>query len=140
MGVSESEHPNTRLARKLWEALSRGDVEAFLEVTRPELLWHTLGDNPFAIETKGAHSMLALLASFGESVDDLRMEVRDIFASDRGAVLHYSAVTRFGPELLDCDYLVLMRMDADHVVEGTTVPLDPRRNDAFWCRVPPPSP
>ena len=133
-----AEHPNVRIARRLWEALSEADVETFLEVTRPELVWRTLGDNPFAMETKGAKAMLALLASFGESVDDLRMDVRAIYASDQGAVLHYSSVAHWGPELLDCDYLVLMRMQDGLVAEGTTVPLDPYSNDVFWRKVPPP--
>ena len=82
--------------------------------------------------------MLALLASFGESVDDLRMDVREIYANDQGAVLHYGSIARWGPELLDCDYLVLMRMQDGLVAEGTTVPLDTYRSDAFWRKVPPP--
>ena len=138
MSALEPEHPNARIARRLWEALSNADVEAFLEVTQPELVWRTLGDNPFAMETKGAKAMLALLASFGESVYDLRMEVRDIFASDRGAVLHYNAVTRRGTDLFECGYLLLMRMEAGLVVEGTTVALNTYGNDAFWRNVPPP--
>jgi ketosteroid isomerase-like protein len=126
------EQENAQLARRFWEALSRADVPAVRKLTRPELRWRTLGDNPYALETKGASEFLGLLASFGEAVDDLRMEVRDIFASDRGAVLHYNVVARRGSDLMECEYLALMRMRSGVVVEGTTAALDAQRNDAFW--------
>ena len=135
----QAEAPNARVARRLWEALSRADVAAALELTRPELVWRTLGDNPFAIEIKGATEFLDLMADFGEAVDDLRMEVLDIFASDRGAVIHYNGVARRGSDLLECEYLVLLQIESGVVVEGTTVPLDSRRNDAFWQAAGPPN-
>lgn len=128
----DERHPNERLARRLWEALSRGDAGAAAACTRPDLAWRILGDNPFAGETKAAADFLGLLAGFAEAVDDLRMEVRDIFSSDRGAVLHYRVVAQRGPDLLECEYLVLMHMEDGLVVEGTTVALDADRNDAFW--------
>ncbi len=130
-----TEHRHGRLARELWEALSRGDSTAILELTAPDLVWRTLGDNPYAIETKRASQFLDLMASFGEAVDDLRMEIRDIFPNDRGAVLHYGAVAWRGSERLVCEYLVVMRMESGVVVEATTVPFDNQLNDEFWCKV-----
>lgn len=128
-------HPNERLARRFWEALSRGDAGGATACLRPDLVWRIHGDNPFADETKAAVDFLGLMAGFGELVDDLRMEVCDIFPSDRGAVIHYRVVVQQGPNLLECEYLVLMHMQDGLVVDGATVALDADRNDAFWRKI-----
>jgi ketosteroid isomerase-like protein len=98
----------------------------------PDVRWRTSGDNPFAGESKSAADFLTLLASFAEAVDDLRMELCDIFASDRGAVLHYQAVAERGPDLLECEYLILMHIEDGLIVDAVTIALDTDRNDAFW--------
>jgi ketosteroid isomerase-like protein len=134
------DHHNARIARRLWEAISRGDVEAFLALTSPDVVWHARGENPFALETKGQAATLEFLANAGDAVDDLRMQVLDIFASDRGAIVHYALDAHRGPRAVAGELYLRLRMEGDRVAEGELIAADAAGNDAFWRDVPAPRP
>jgi ketosteroid isomerase-like protein len=122
------DHHNARIARRLWEAISRGDVEAFLALTSPDVVWRARGENPFALETKG------------DAVDDLRMQVLDIFASDRGAIVHYAMNAHRGPRAVAGELYLRLRMEGDRVAEAELIAADAAGNDAFWRDAPAPRP
>ncbi len=126
------DHHNARIASQLWEGISRGDVEAFLALTSPDVVWRARGENPFASETKGPAATLEFLANAGDAVDDLRMQVLDIFASDRGAIVHYAMDAHRGPRSIAGEFYLRLRMEGDRVAEAEVIAADTASNDAFW--------
>jgi len=126
------DHHNARVARRLWEAISRGDVEAFLALTSPDVVWRARGENPFALETKGPAATLEFLANAGDAVDDLRMQVLDIFASDRGAIVHYAMNAHRGPRSIAGELYLRLRIEGDRVADAELIAADAAGNDAFW--------
>ena len=126
------DHHNARVARRLWEAISRGDVEAFLALTSPDVVWRARGENPFALETKGPAATLEFLANAGDAVDDLRMQVLDIFASDRGAIVHYVMDAHRGPRSIAGELYLRLRIEGDRVADAELIAADAAGNDAFW--------
>jgi ketosteroid isomerase-like protein len=95
-------------------------------------VWRFAGRNPFSGETKGVDASLERIARRAESVEELRMELLDVFANDRGAVLSIRSHAERGPVVLDVDYLLLLRVADGRIYEVSSVPVDQRRNDEFW--------
>ncbi len=126
------DHHNARVASRLWEAIARGDAEAFLAVTSPDVVWRTRGEHPFAVETKGPAAALEFLANAGDAVDDLRLQVLDIFTSDRGAIVHYAMDAHRGPRTIAGELYLRLRIEGDRVAEAELIAADAASNDAFW--------
>ena len=83
---------------------------------------------------------LEFLANAGDAVDDLRMQVLDIFASDRGAIVHYEMDAHRGPRSVAGELYLRLRMEGDRVAEAELIAADAAGNDAFWRDVPAPRP
>jgi uncharacterized protein len=127
-----SPHPNALLARRLWEAFCDGDASALEALLTPDVVWRYAGRNPFSGETKGVDASLERIARGAESVEEMRSELIDVFANDRGAVLWMRTHAERGPVVLDVDYLLLLRVADGRIYEVSSVPVDQRRNDEFW--------
>ena len=125
-------HPNAVVARRMWESFGAGDVEGLEQVLAPDVLWRAYGSNPYTGEVKGLRQMLNHLARSGETVDELRSEVREIFAGEGGAVIWATTDAARGPKVLHVDYLLLLRIAEGRVYEVSSVPMDQRHNDEFW--------
>jgi ketosteroid isomerase-like protein len=125
-------HPNAVLARRLWEAFCDGDAAGLEALLTPDVVWRFAGRNPFSGETKGVDASLERFARGAESVEELRSELIDVFANDRGAVLWIRTHAERGPVVLDVDTLLLLRVADGRIYEASSVPLDQRRNDEFW--------
>ncbi len=125
-------HPNRVVARRFWEAAAAGDPEAILALFSPDTVWRALGDNPIAGEYHGPEKVLGYMARLGETVDELRSDLDDIFVSDRGAVIRYHVAARRGPKRLDGDYVMILVIEAGRILEVTVVPSDQQQSNAFW--------
>jgi ketosteroid isomerase-like protein len=128
------EHPNRALMRRVWEASARGDADAVSAGYAPDAVLRAHGGpmNQRAGEYKGIDEILGYLASSGETVDDLRSEVLEIYTSGHGAVVRYRVVATRGGMHLDMQYLYIAVIEAERIVRATLVPMDQRRNDEFW--------
>jgi ketosteroid isomerase-like protein len=124
--------PNAVIARRLWEAFCDGDASRLEELLTPDVVWRSAGRNPFSGEMKGVDASLEQIARGAESVEDLRSELIDVFANDRGAVLWIRTHAERGPVVLDVDYLLLLQIADGCIYEVSAVPMDQRRNDEFW--------
>jgi ketosteroid isomerase-like protein len=118
--------------RRLWNAAARGDAEGVREAYGPGAVLRAHGSNPLAGEFKGGHAILDYLARMGELVDDLHLELLDVYSSDEGAVIRYRTVADRGPKHLDMEYLYVGRIAHGRVVEVDLVAADQRRSDDFW--------
>ena len=121
------EHPNTRVARRMWDATSMGDRDLLLEIFAPDIVWRAANSGDLSGEFKGVDTVLDLLACAGEGVDEMQIELCDVFASDRGAVLHYRVHAERGHQVLDTEILLALRIVGGRVVEAFTTSTDPKR-------------
>jgi ketosteroid isomerase-like protein len=105
------EHPNARIARRLWEATSEGDANAIREILAPDVRWCSYDSGSLSGELEGSDAVVDLLARSGEIVDDLAQR---------------------GGEELEMEILLVQRTQAGRIVEVFTVPRDAQRNIRFW--------
>jgi ketosteroid isomerase-like protein len=127
-----SVHPNELLARRLWEATSRGDAVALARIYAPDVVWRSYGNNPFSGEHKGVGAVLDLLARAGEDVDELRSEALDFYASERGAAIHYRTTADRGPKHMESENVLLLSIEGGLVARVAAIPVDAPATDAFW--------
>ena len=72
-----SEHPNTQIARRAWEAISQGDAESLLTLLDPAVVWHaTARGTPWSGTHRGAESVVDYLARVGEASEFFEMFLR----------------------------------------------------------------
>jgi hypothetical protein len=83
-----SEHPNTALARRLFEAFDRRDIAAIHHAIAHDAVWHFPGERgALAGEHRGREAILRFLANVGVVTGGtFHLDLVDITASDSHAV------------------------------------------------------
>src|SRR5262245_10524234 len=113
-----SEHPHVQLARRAWEAISRGDVETLLEALDPDVVWHaTARGTPWFGTHRGAESVVDYLARVGEASEFFEATLADVLASDERVLLVFHAAFRRHGRTAELDYLLLARIQNGRVTE-----------------------
>lgn len=128
----DPEHPNSVLAKGLWQAVADGDAERIHEMLAADVYWKSVGDNPIAGESQGPDEVLDQLAMIGEITDNLRSTLKSVFVNDEGAVVLYDVSASHSGKRLVMDYLLLLRIVDGKVATALSVPFDQRTNDEFW--------
>jgi ketosteroid isomerase-like protein len=125
-------HPNEAVVRELWGAISDGNAERVASVLAPDVLWRSYEAGDLSGDRYGPEPVLDLLAIAGEWVDTMSLDLVDVYANDRGAVMHYRVRARRGAQELDTQVLIVFEVESGLVVSAYSVPLDPAANGAFW--------
>jgi ketosteroid isomerase-like protein len=129
------EHPNVELARRAWDAISRGDAESLRETMSPGVRWlATARGTPWAGEHRGHEAVVDMLARVGEVSDFFQAELVDVLASDDRALFVFHAVFRLRGRVAELDYLLLGRVVDGRFSELWTAPLDPGAIEDLWSR------
>jgi ketosteroid isomerase-like protein len=129
------EHPNVELARRAWDAISRGDAESLRETMSPDVSWRaTARGTPWAGEHCGHEAVVDMLARVGEVSDFFQAELVDVLASDDRVLFVFHAIFRLRGRVAELDYLLLARITEGRVVEMWTTPLDPATIEQFWAK------
>ena len=126
------DHPHVALARTLWTAVADGDAESVRLLLARDVVWRSIGSHPRAGEYRGHDGVLDYLASAGETVDGLESSLHGIYLGDDGAIIWYHVDARRGRKRLSMDFVLRLRIRESRVTEALVVPVDQRRNDAFW--------
>jgi len=122
---------NLAIARSLWRAATEGDPEPVLEFD-PKVVWRTYGTSANAGEFHGLDAVLRYLASVGERAEDQRSDLIDVLASERAAVIHFRTVARRGPNVLDSQQFLWLRIEDGVVREVAAVPWDQAASAEFF--------
>ena len=61
------EHPNARIARRLWDATSEGDADAIREILAPDVRWHSYDSGILSGEFHGPDAVVDRLARSGDA-------------------------------------------------------------------------
>lgn len=127
--------PHIALARLIWDATARGDVDALLQAFAPDVVMRVRGRNPMSGEYKGSTALLEQLARSAELVDDLRLDLLEIYGGKDGALIHYRQDATRGALHLDGEFHLSFRVAGGRIYEVEIVAADQERTDAFWHAV-----
>jgi uncharacterized protein len=129
--VSEHEHPNAALVRRLFAAFGRDPMVVAAALAR-DVVWRVPGNTVMSGEYRGRREVVEFLRRTGLETDGTyRSRLHTVFADDHWAVALYRAMgTRNGFEL-DIEQALVIRI-ADGVLQDVTaVPLD-SAFERFW--------
>ncbi|HAC78710.1 MAG: nuclear transport factor 2 family protein [Candidatus Binatia bacterium] len=121
------------IARQAWEAVSTADVESLARVSTAAVVWHASGRGIRAGTHRGRRAVMDYLASLGDDVDSLSLDLVDVLTGDlRTALLVRLTGARHGKEL-DTQFVVLLRMEERKIAEVWSMPNDQYLVDEFWA-------
>jgi ketosteroid isomerase-like protein len=132
VSVRTTTHPHFQLARRLWDAIARADVEALGEVLDRATVWRVMGHSPLAGTYVGADAILDFLARVGEATDELRSSLTDIFVGERGGVIQYRVQASRGAQSLDTVQIFVFEVERDRIASATLTPTDQLAYDRFF--------
>ena len=130
--MSEHEHPNAALVRRLFAAFGKQPMVVAAALAR-DIVWRVPGDTIMSGEYRGRRDVVEFLRRTGlETGGTYHSRLHTVFADDDWAVAIYRAIgTRNGIDL-DIEQALVIRV-ADGVLQDVTaVPLDPAF-ERFWA-------
>lgn len=116
----------------MWAAIASGDGPGMRNLLSDKSIWRMPGASPLAGTYVGADAIAEFMARAGDLTDDLRVDLIDIFVSQRGAVLHYALHAYRGPQQLDTEQLVITRIARGKIVRAVFAPIDQQAYDRFF--------
>jgi ketosteroid isomerase-like protein len=126
---------NADLARRAWDAISRGDADALRGTMTADVVWRaTARGTPWSGVHKGHESVVDFLARVGEVSDFFQAELLDVLASEERALWVFHATFRRDGRIAELDYLLMGRVRDGRFAELWTVPLDPETIERFWAK------
>jgi ketosteroid isomerase-like protein len=125
-------HPNARIARVAWEAVSTSDVKVLEEVAAEDLIWHASGRGSRSGVYRGRDAVIDYLAAIGDAAEQFDSSLEDILVSDDlVAVLFRVSGRRRGRELRT-GFILIFRVEDSRIAEVWAVPRDQHAVDEFW--------
>jgi ketosteroid isomerase-like protein len=129
------ETANVELARRAWDAISRGDSDALRDTMTEDVVWRaTARGTPWSGVHKGQDAVVDFLARVGEVSDFFQAQLVDVLASSERALWVFHASFRRGGRVAELDYLLLGRVRDGRFAELWTAPLDPETIERFWSK------
>ena len=110
------DHPNIDLVRRAYAAYLSGDRATIDQVFDPDLTWHNSGFDANAGDRQGIDEVLAYLWA-DNHLDDYRLEVVDMLASDERVAVIARTSGRHGDETVVNDFVQVVRVADGRVVE-----------------------
>lgn len=130
--MSEAEHPNAALVRRMFGAFGK-DAMAISAALSREVVWRVPGHTAMSGEYRGRREVIAFLGRTGvETGGTYRSRLHTVFADDDWAVAIYRATGSRNGVDLDVDQALVMRMADGLIQDVTAAPLDPAF-ERFWA-------
>jgi len=112
-------HPNEEVARSATDALSKGDMEGFLNHHADDVVIHFPGRGPMAGEHRGKDGVARMFQQQMQMLDaPPQIENHDILANDDHAVILNKIRATRGGQTLEQDQVVVLHIKGGKVVEG----------------------
>jgi ketosteroid isomerase-like protein len=130
--VSEAEHPNAALVRRLFAAFGHDPMAVSAALSR-EIVWRVPGNTVMSGEYRGRRDVVEFLRRTGlETGGTYRSRLHTVLADDEWAVAIYRATGSRNGIDLDVEQALVIRI-ADGVLQDVTaVPLD-SAFEKFWA-------
>ena len=130
--MSETEHPNAALVRRVFAAFGK-DAMAITAALARDVVWRVPGDTVMSGEYRGRRDVMAFLSRTGvETGGTYRSRLDTVFADDEWAVAIYRATGNRNGFDLDVDQALVIRMADGLIQDVTAVPLD-SAFERFWA-------
>jgi ketosteroid isomerase-like protein len=131
--VSERDHANAQLLRRLFDAFGRRDGAAVAAMFDHDVVWTVGGRNPMTGVYRGWREVVAFLRRTTQETDGTyRSELRWALADDRNGVAVYRARGRRNGRVLDIDQVLLCDFHDGRIANVTAAPTDSVAFDEFW--------
>ncbi len=125
-------HPNEDLARKGYDAFSRGDMDALREFLAPDVVWHTAGRNPTSGDALGIDETLQNVVQLAELTDGtFSVEIHDVLANDEHVVVLGRARGSRGGKSLEQPFTQVGHVKGGKITESWIHNLDQYAVDDF---------
>ena len=130
--MSENEHPNAALVRRLFAAFGRDPMVVAAALAR-DVVWRVPGNTVMSGEYRGRRNVVEFLRRTGPETDGTyRSRLHTVLADDDWAVAIYRASgTRNGIDL-DIEQALVFRISDGVLQDVTAVPLD-AAFERFWA-------
>jgi ketosteroid isomerase-like protein len=130
--VSQAEHPNAALVRRLFGAFGNDPMAVSAALAR-DVVWRVPGNTVMSGEYRGRREVVEFLRRTGlETGGTYRSRLHTVFADNEWAVAIYRAMGSRNGIDLDVDQALVIRI-ADGVLQDVTaVPLD-SAFEQFWA-------
>jgi hypothetical protein len=129
--VSETEHPNAALVRRVFAAFGK-DAMAISAAFSRDVVWRVPGDTVMSGEYHGRRDVIAFLSRTGvETGGTYRSRLHTVFGDADWAVAIYRATGSRNGVDLDVDQALVIRMADGLIQDVTAVPLD-AAFERFW--------
>jgi len=130
--VSEAEHPNAALVRRLFASFGRHPMAVAAALAR-DIVWRVPGNTVMSGEYRGRREVVEFLRRTGlETGGTYHSRLQTVLADDDWAVAIYRALgTRNGIDL-DVEQALLIRIVDGVLQDVTAVPLD-SAFERFWA-------
>ncbi len=125
--------PSSALARHLYSAIERSDIEAALPLLSPDVRLVVPGTHSLAGEHVGPAAVLTFIAASRALTDDgEHIEVRDVLEGAQHVAVYCRVTARRGSASLDNSTIHLLRIEAGRVVEIRFHNFDDLAVNEFW--------
>jgi len=130
--VSEAEHPNAALVRRLFASFGRNPMAVAAALAR-DIVWRVPGNTVMSGEYRGRREVVEFLRRTGlETGGTYHSRLQTVLADDDWAVAIYRALgTRNGIDL-DVEQALVIRIVDGVLQDVTAVPLD-SAFERFWA-------
>jgi ketosteroid isomerase-like protein len=109
-------HPNIELVQGIYAAFGAGDREAVAAGLHPDIRWHNSGHDPLSGTLVGVDAVLDFV--MGENhMDEFRMQVTDMLASDERVAVVASTSGRLGSRSIVNQFVHIIRIVDGRVAE-----------------------
>lgn len=126
------EHPNAKLARSAWEAVSASDLETLAHVCADDLVWHASGRGSRSGDYRGRGAVLEYLAAIGDAAERFDSRLDHVLVNEDLVAVLFHVTGRRRARVLDTDFILLFRIAAGQIAEVWAVPRDQHAVDEFW--------
>jgi uncharacterized protein len=130
--MSDSEHPNAALVRRLFASFGKDAMAVSAALSR-EIVWRVPGNTVMSGEYRGRRDVVEFLRRTGlETGGTYRSRLHTVLADDDWAVAIYRATGHRNGIDLDVEQALVMRIEDGVVQDVTAVPLD-SAFERFWA-------
>ena len=124
---------NAALVRRGYEAFNVGDLATLTELLSEDVTFYQPGASPVSGDHRGRDEVLAYFGQLHErSGGTFRVEVENLYASDRQAVAIHRATGSRNGAALDTRTALVFELDAGRVIAFNAVQEDQAAWDAFF--------
>jgi ketosteroid isomerase-like protein len=130
--VSENEHPNAALVRRLFASFGRDPMAVAAALSR-DIVWRVPGNTVMSGEYHGLREVMEFLSRTGlETGGTYHGLLQTVLADDTWAVAIYRAIGNRNGIDLDIEQALVIRIADGVLQEVTAVPLD-SAFERFWA-------